>query len=290
MNTDTPHARICSAARRLGAGVLALLGAGHAGAQCDPGWIETPGYGIPGANGPVLASVMWDPAGPEPELLVVGGMFTAIAETPAANLAAWDGQAWREIGGGITAGDIFTRVSSLAVYEGELVVGGHFGMAGAQPSINIASWDGAVWRELGAGVDHAFGDGEVMALAEFGGKLIATGFFTSAGAGAASNIAAWDGEGWSPLGSGLSNEGRALAAFGGGLYVGGLFASAGGQPQTNGLAQWDGSGWASVGAGVNGGIGGLAVHGGALYVGGSFTAAGGRGATNIARWDGAGWS
>src|SRR5436190_2956429 len=71
-----------------------LIAAGvnlRAAGQCQPQWL--PGEGIPGVNGTVYATTTWDPdgPGPQPELLVVGGLFTLAGATLANNIAAWDG-------------------------------------------------------------------------------------------------------------------------------------------------------------------------------------------------------
>ncbi len=57
-------------------------------------------------------------------------------------------------------------------------------------------------------------DGPVYALTGFGELLIAGGLFTAAGDVSASNIAAWDGSAWEPLGSGTNGVVRALITGG----------------------------------------------------------------------------
>jgi hypothetical protein len=69
----------------------------------------------------------------------------------------------------------------------------------------------------------------VFALAVSGSDLYAGGDFTTAGGGAATNIAKWNGSSWSALGSGMNNSVRVLAVSGSDLYAGGYFTAAGGQ-------------------------------------------------------------
>jgi hypothetical protein len=66
--------------------------------------------------------------------------------------------------------------------------------------------------------------------------LYAGGYFNMAGANAATNIAQWDGNGWSALGSGVGGDDfypyvypsvDALVVSGGRLYAGGWFMTAG---------------------------------------------------------------
>jgi hypothetical protein len=136
-----------------------------------------------------------------------------------------------------------------------------------------------------------------------GPALYAAGEFESVGDAAASRIAKWDGNAWSPLGSGLSSAVRALAVFddgsGGGpeLYVGGYFETAGGVP-ANYMAKWNGTTWSAVDDpfGFNGVVSALTVFddglggGPALYAGGEFTTAGLTPANRVAKWNGAFWS
>ena len=99
---------------------------------------------------------------------------------------------------------------------------------------------------------------------------------------------------WSPLGSGLNNQARALVFVGSSLYAGGNFITAGGV-SANYIAEWDGSSWRALGDGLNGVVtsiawDGITLSNHAIYAGGGFTVAGGGMANNIAMWDGAAWS
>src|SRR5205085_10483935 len=112
----------------------------------------------------------------------------------------------------------------------------------------------------------------------------------------ANHIARWDGTGWSVLGSGTDTSVLAVAVSGTDLYAGGYFNTAGGIAATN-IAKWDGTSWSALGSGMGGAcpfkcphVTALAVSGSRLYAGGLFTTAGGVAATNIAKWDGSGWT
>jgi hypothetical protein len=140
------------------------------------------------------------------------------------------------------------------------------------------------------GMDNAVG-----ALAVSGTNLYVGGNFTMAGGNPANCIARWDGNSWSPLGSGVNNTVRALAVMGANLYAGGWFTTAGGNT-VNHVARWDGNAWSGLqneldwAPGVNGKVYALAVMGTNLYVGGFFSQAGGYYNTvNVARWDGFEW-
>lgn len=82
---------------------------------------------------------------PTRDLLFVGGCFTTAGGQPASCLAAWDGAAWSEWGGGVSDGGVTTRVQALAVKDGDLYVGGQFMQAGGVTSCNFARWvDGTI--------------------------------------------------------------------------------------------------------------------------------------------------
>ena len=165
---------------------------------------------------------------------------------------------------------------------------------------SVARWDGVRWHGLGGPMTG--GTDTVYALGIFddgsGPALYAAGNFTAAGGVPAVDIARWNGEAWSALGSGTSG-GRiyALATFDDGsgpaLYAAGDFTSAGGLAAVD-VARWDGSTWSAVGSGTDGQINALEVFddgsGPALYAAGYFTQAGGSPANSIARWDGTAWS
>jgi hypothetical protein len=109
-------------------------------------------------------------------------------------------------------------------------------------------------------------------------RLVVAGDFRLAGTGPATNVAQWDGENWSPLGTGINGPVNAVAEFGGEVIAGGKFTSAGGVPVTN-IARWDGHEWRPLAGGVNP-VNALAVYNGDLIA-----------ATtgNTVRWNGSQW-
>jgi len=223
--------------------------------------------------------------------LYAGGHFTTAGGFTAINIAKWNGSNWSALGSGISdPGSSFSAVNALAVSGSDLYAGGSFTNAGNTAANNVAEWNGSNWSALGSGISGANGyDPPVNALAVSGSDLYAAGSFTNAGGVAATNMAKWDGNGWSALGSGVNGAVNALAVSGSDLYVGGYFTNAGGVA-VNYVAKWDGSSWWALGSGLNGRVSALAVSGSELYVGGGFTTAGGVPATNIAKWDGSSWS
>ncbi len=202
-------------------------------------------------------------------------------------------------GGGPGVGNV---VRAMAVFDDgtgdALYVGGDFVSAGGVSANHIARWDGEEWSALGEGMS-SFGFAAVTDLIVFddgsGPALYAAGFFTEAGGEEANRIARWDGESWSPLGTGMDNAVQALAVFDDGsgpaLYAGGWFDTAGGE-HVNHIARWDGEQWS--GGGTDSPVEALTVFddgsGSVLVAGGAFLNAGDASASRIATWDGGQWS
>lgn len=180
--------------------------------------------------------------------LYAGGSFTEAGGQPARGLAAWDGQMWREVGGGVSGG-IEPIVRALHVHDygsgPALFVGGAFTQAGGVAAEAIARWDGRGWAPLGAGLsmNGTFG-AQVLALetlpAPGGALLVAGGLFERAGHVNVRNLAAWDGAAWADVAGGADAAVAALAASPGWtgprLFVGGQFTLVGAGVLSYGVA------------------------------------------------------
>src|ERR1035441_1348468 len=182
------------------------------------------------------------------------------------------------------------EVRALAVIGTNLYAGGLF-WTPEEGGFGVARWDGRAWLACGRQPDSTAMS--VLALAVSGTDLYAGGGFINAGGVAATNIAKWDGSGWSAVGSGIWGCAcpnpypiivEALAVSGTNLYAGGWFGVG------YSIAKWDGSTWSGLGSGLNGLVYALAVSGTNLNVGGNLATAGGDTVTNIAKWDGHAWS
>lgn len=220
--------------------------------------------------------------------LIAGGAFTTAGESPANRIALWNGTAWSALGSGLD-----DTVQALAVSGVTLYVGGNFTTAGGSPAYRIAQRSGTgIWSGVGSGVSGGIYGTVVTALKVSGDGVFVAGDFTGAGGIPANNIARWNGNSWSALGTGLNGPVTALAVSGSQLFAGGLFTSAGGIP-VNHIAHWNGSFWSALGTGVEGvapNIYALAVSGTDVFAGGWFASAGESGAKHIARWNGDTWS
>src|SRR4051812_26297608 len=98
----TSARRVCSLLT-----VIALMVASAAlplparGQSCLGQWLD--GEGIPGPNGFVHTSMVWDPDGPGPlpPVLVVAGEFSVVGRSVSSNIAVWNGSDWSSLGSGV---------------------------------------------------------------------------------------------------------------------------------------------------------------------------------------------
>ncbi len=254
--------------------------------------------------------------------LYIGGLFTQAGNTPANNIAKWNGSGWEALGAGLNG-----YVNTLAVdSQNRLYAGGFFYIGGNNPAqyTAISRWNGSQWEDLGAGINA-----QVTVLAFDGqDRLVAGGYFNTAGGVTTHGIARWNGQAWEALcdsyldaphallfdgdtiyvGSAtiMKIQNRTLELIGGGvsfpgykystvralaldqrgrLIVGGQFRQAG-AVEANNIARWDGMRWEALGSGVGGfGVFSLSFdEKGKLWVAGWFSQAGGKVSGNLAIW------
>ncbi|MBS0197598.1 MAG: hypothetical protein JSR77_12660 [Planctomycetes bacterium] len=96
------------------------------------------------------------------------------------------------VGGGATGG----YATSVAVFDGDLIVGGTFTTAGGVTAKGLARWNGNTWSEFAGGVRtaNAVSPGTVVSMTvDTDGSLVVAGEFAFAGDIAAPAIARWHG-------------------------------------------------------------------------------------------------
>ena len=256
------------------------------------GWRAVTGFTTGITPGTVFALAVYNGQ------LYVGGAFLnagGVASGLCDQICRWNGAAWSDVGGGQINGT--TTVKALAVYNGELYVGGSFTKVNNSTTMKYFAKfkdSTSTWSAVGSSVSTT-----VYALAVYKGELYVGGNFTAAGGVTGANyIAKWNGTTWGLVGpaSSISATVYALAVYQGELYVGGFFFNAGFDGATDKFAKWDGTSWSAVGSAggassLNGDVQALAAYCGELYVGGTFTTAAGiTGADRIVKWDGTNYS
>ncbi len=180
----------------------------------------------------------------------------------------WDGTDWAFF----VPNDPFDSIFSLAQFGDTVFAAGSFpvGLFVSNAGVNKLSEENA-WAEQDLDKPPFL----VTQLINYNNLLVAVGAISRPGN--PTNVEAWDGFAWSPLGGGVDNSVSAAVVYNNDLVVGGRFTRAGTAQATN-LARWNGTSWSafptelrtvSVGTAVDG-IASLAVVGGSLYVSGSF--------------------
>lgn len=224
--------------------------------------------------------------------LIAGGTFLQTVDNngPLDNIAAWDGSHWTALGGGLPG---FALATSMANWNGQLVVAGYIPTAGSVAAGGIAAWDGSAWHDFAGG----FAGQEVEKVAVVGTTLYAAaayGGLGSATTGGApmGRVARWSGTQWQSIATttgGPTTGEVSIVSWNGQLALGGSFTSVGAVPANN-VAVWNGTTWAPLGNGFDSYVTALGVHNNELYASGPFTASG---ATplpgRIARWNGSAW-
>jgi hypothetical protein len=264
-----------------------------------------------GLGGDIRTLTTFDPdgAGPQGPLLLAGGSIELAPGQARRGLVAWDGEGWSDFG---NVGGTVSRIQAFhdddPADPGPALLISVQGSVDGQPSPRFATWRPSGWRGL---MDGPGGPINVLAVFNEGaGRLLfAAGRFERASGTVVNNIARWDGQSWSALGTGIepvaANPNPQVLATavhhdgsGWALYIAGAFRSAGGAPVFN-IARWDGQQWRAVGNGLGGGaVRALAVHDAdgpgplpaRLYAAGAFTLSGARQVRRLAVWDGARWS
>jgi trimeric autotransporter adhesin len=209
-----------------------------------------------------------------------------------------------------------------------LVIAGTFATACGTAATNVAAWDGAQFRPLGAGISAPGATDAVTSLLVYESSLYATsqlGLFEFDGMdwmsldgpqslGFCRAVARYSNSivvatqlgkllfwlpnpgTWFEIGSvpgvGTIND---LLWHDGDLYVCGSFTSVGGVP-ASGIARWNFQSWTALGVGLSESNGLLVAQdmcidpvSGDLFVVGRFDNAGGTPATGVGRWDGNNW-
>ncbi len=127
-------------------------------------------------------------------LIAVGTIFIGDGN----GIAYLDGDQWHILGPGLEAG--FSSIHSMAVYQGDLYVGGQIAATEGNPGKDIMRWDGNQFHALSSGLRRSYGDQttftDCRALTVHDGLLYAGGGFRYAGEVEALGVASWDGTQW----------------------------------------------------------------------------------------------
>jgi len=190
-------------------------------------------------------------------------------------IARYNGISWNEVDGGLSG---FAReVLCMLEYNGKLIVGGRFELAGTLLAQNIVSWDGTQWDTLAGGLNYYV---RALCVDTVNNVLYAGGSFTGTPPNTTVNyIAKWDGNSWLPVGSGMLGPVYSLT-----FYKGQLYASTSSSTAGSKLFIFNGSNWVPILPSPNRLIYCLNVYQDALYASGTFDSIGGIPYAGIARY------
>ena len=177
--------------------------------------------------------------------LIAGGTFSQADGQAASGIARWDGHSWQPLVDGDANGVSLNGVRSVAIFDGELIVGGSF--FDPEPRY-LARWTGSTWDLVGGKSERL--RSEVYAMHAHGDKLLVGTTVTDDNGLISRGLVSWDGMQWQPLpetgNSGFDSLVLSLAFIDENLIAGGNFLTAGDQ-LVNGVARWDQATWHSYG-------------------------------------------
>jgi hypothetical protein len=143
------------------------------------------------------------------------------------SIAYLAGDEWQVLGPGILGG--FAGPHALAVYQGDLYVGGQIPLSAGNPGQEIMRWNGSTFEGLGLGLQIAEGNFssfcDVRAMVEHDGLLFIGGGCNYAGGLESRGVAVWDGTGWCSVPGDITSNNSAI--YGMDFYRDTLFAACG---------------------------------------------------------------
>ena len=218
-------------------------------------------------------------------------------------IAKWNGNNWTPVGPETPSYSV--SIECMEVYNGDLYVAGSYyllGGGGVAEFYRVLKWNGFNWSIVltmptTITLDGALGG--ILSMKTYNGELYVAGQFTGVDTIWASQIAKWNGNNWSAVGSGIAFESfpygfdgsyytlvRSLAVYNGALYATGFFNHCD-TIITRNIAKWDGNNWTKLGLGLYGHGYTMTGTDTALFVGGIFNYVDGYNgipANNIAAW------
>ncbi|MCL4178118.1 MAG: hypothetical protein KJ072_10315 [Verrucomicrobia bacterium] len=213
--------------------------------------------------------------------VLAAGTFESPTTPDLAGVGLWDGQQWTVLDGLEFGYGFASPVWSILDFSNTLhaIYAGRF----------IVRRDDTHWTTLGsANANPLERMPQIYTMCEFNGDLYVGGAFDALG-DAQNNVAKWDGQRWTSLGSGVSGYVNQLLAFDGFLYVDGDFNLTSG-PTLPAPVQWDGQRWSPVDGAIPGKITTKTGTGTNLFLAVSADSNGLQPTNFLVRWTESGWT
>ena len=221
--------------------------------------------------------------------LYVCGIFDSVNGIHVNSLAKWNGSVWSDVNSFPQfSNPLFslTQASTMALYQGNLYVGGNF-----QDSIGykrIVYWNGTQWHNLPNG-GILGGNAGVNSMVVYNNELYVAGLFFTSDGNAGNSIQKWDGTNWSDVGGGMGGTSYPqidhLKVIHNKLYAVGVFFTAGGVLADR-IASWDGTNWCGFGDTFDNTITAIESYHDSIFIGGGFWTIDGDTINRIAKWIG----
>jgi len=195
--------------------------------------------------------------------LFIAGNFRKIGTKIAKGVAAWDGQSWDTLNGGMD----FQPAKFVTRYSGDLYCCGLFrksnGINGVTTN-GFAKWNGLSWDSVNIG----FNPGGPYDYTIYNGLLYLVGSFGTVNNSSCSSATIWDGSNFINIGipNPSINGGQTCTFFNGKFYMAGVFSDI--TSSIYHLASWDGIQWQQVSTTVDGYFLSMAVYHNELYLSG----------------------
>ncbi|GEM_PF-2200272 len=224
--------------------------------------------------------------------LYAGGDFRTIGGIAAHGIARYNllTGVWQAMDPGV-GNEYHGGVSSIAIKNGKVYVGGNFINIGETTVNNIAVWDTTYgWSSLLGGL--TWSQVTVNAMVFIGNDLFVGGNFTLAGGNPANYLAKWDGAYWTAIGTGADWPVLDMLYDGTDLYLTGYFTTLNGTSATH-IAKMNPVTYAvtPLGSGMyngypsSGSIMSITKSGNDIYAGGFFSKSDSVNAYYISRWN-----
>lgn len=179
--------------------------------------------------------------------LIAGGFFDSAGGQPTSCIAQWNGSSWLPMGSGVAPTYFYNGgigVTSMVIYNGNLIVAGGFLNAGVANTASIAQWNGTTWQTVGGGTKGVY-EQYIQSITIYNGNLIAGGLFDTIGGQHISNLAQWNGTSWSSIGK-ANGTIYCVFTYNGNVIVQGNADTIGGISTSSGYAEWNGTTWTAL--------------------------------------------
>lgn len=204
--------------------------------------------------------------------IYIAGEFSKAGGLPARMLAQWNGKTWKAMDG-----FSYGRINSIVADSNHLYIAGIFNDINGKEYNSIAKYIKGKWQPLAEGMQllhynpYSSPIANITAMCVHNNEIYVIGNFDQAGKVLARNIAKWDGNAWSAIGTGIIGYPKAIAVN----HTGEIFVSTMQENQSilqqMPLYHWHNNSWDTIALPPYcQQINTIQAYGNDLYIGGDF--------------------